>query len=44
MLDKLERSHYITSVKMHSIVSERSLFDSDVNRFEVSFSLLPLVD
>lgn len=43
MLDKLEQSQYITSVKMHSIVSERSVFDSEVNRFDVSFSLLPFV-
>lgn len=44
MLDKLEASQYITSVKMHSIVSERSVLDSDMNRFGLSFSLLPLMD
>ena len=43
MLDKLEQSQYITAVKMHSIVSERSVFDSEVNRFNVSFLLLTFV-
>lgn len=43
MLDKLERSQYITSVKMHSIVSKHSASGNAVNHFEVSFLLLPLL-
>lgn len=43
MLDNLEKSQAITSVKIHSIVSERAVFNSEVNRFYVSFSLLPFV-
>ncbi len=40
MLDKLERSSYISSVDIHSIVSEVDVFDHGMSRFEVSFMLL----
>ena len=40
MLDKLERSSYISAVEIHSIVSEVDFFGHDANRFAVSFILL----
>lgn len=43
MLDKLERSLDVESVEMHSIVSGKQIFGHDVNSFELSFQLLPMV-